>query len=364
MTGSNSSNNLKISQFPDKKYLPFFIQGLAVAATGWIAVSSVIDLQPGKVAVRINDITGSQEAITQPGWLIRVPLVHSVFSLDAAPQTFSMEGTSNISDLHVKELTVRASDGSNFHFDDTTLIFQLKGEEATNALRDSGLEAGYQVWMKPYVRSILRDEFGRESTIDVSNPTTYAQATNRAKTRLNEELGPHGLTVTQLVTPRPRFNGSYEEAIEQRNALGNEEQVIKSNLDRSNTERASRLAKIDQEKNKLIQEKQAQLESNLARARAAQEEAKRESDTYKINTIAEGQAEMSAAKQRAAELKLELKAKLSSKKAEIQAFRNQPVERVMERLGEKLEGVTIEIQPWADDSSPTRVRYEDYRNGE
>ena len=36
----------------------------------------------------------------------------------------------------------------------------------------------------------------------------------------------------------------------------------------------------------------------------------------------------------------------------------QPLERVMERLGERLEGVTIDIQPWANDSVPSRLQVE------
>ena len=42
----------------------------------------------------------------------------------------------------------------------------------------------------------------------------------------------------------------------------------------------------------------------------------------------------------------------------IDAFKTQPVERVMERIGEKLEGVTIDIQPWASDATPQRVQLE------
>ena len=63
----------------------------------------------------------------------------------------------------------------------------------------------------------------------------------------------------------------------------------------------------------------------------------------------------------AEQLKGELDAKYASRKAEIDAFRNQPIERVMERLGERLAGTTINIQPYADDATPSRVRYEEAR---
>jgi hypothetical protein len=316
---------------------------------------SVVDIEPGQAAVRLNRITGSQVAVTTPGWTMRIPFVHTVHILDAAPHTFSMQGETDSDALHVARLTVRASDGSNFHFEDTTIIFQLRPSDAVNAVRDSGPGDGFLSWMRPYARSILRDEFGRESTIDVSDPTTYEAATARAKDRLNQVLNPHGVLVSQLVTPRPKFNEAYEQAIEERNALGNQEQVIKSNLDRAGTERERRLAEVDQVQNHLIQERRAALESDLAKAITSQAQAKREADTYHIGKIAAGQAALSAAESAAKQIEAELEAKYQSRKAEIDAFRTQPVERVMERLATRLQNVTIHIQPYADDAAPQRL---------
>lgn len=351
---------MRIPSLPEK-FADWIWPVLAVLLTVFLLASSVVDIEPGEVAVRVNNLTGSQTPVVTPGWTTRIPFVHSLHILDGAPQSFAMRGEKDEGDLVVAQLTVRASDGSNFHFADTTVNFQLKGEEAVRAIRDGGQGDGFKTWMRPYVRSILRDEFGRESTIAVSNPTAYAQASERARDRLNKVLGPHGITVTQLVTPRPQFNEAYEHAIEERNRLGNELQVITSNLDRSATERDRRLAEVDQAKNREIQERRAALETDLARAVAELAETKRTADTYRIGKIAEGQAAYSAATQTATQLQAELDAKYASRRAEIEAFRNQPVERVMERLGERLSNVTIEIQPYADDATPARVRYEDVR---
>ncbi len=331
---------------------------LAALLTLVLLTFSVVDLEPGQAAVRVNNVTGAQTALTTPGWTTRLPFIHTVHILDAAPHTFSMQGDETVDQLHVERLTIRASDGSNFHFEDTTIIFQLRAAEAVTAVRDGGPGDGYLTWLKPYVRSILRDEFGRESTIDVSDPTTYETATQRAKDRLNEVLNPHGILVAQLVTPRPKFNDAYEHAIEERNALGNQEQVIKSNLDRASTERERRLAEVDQEQNHQIQERRAALESDLAKAITSQAQAKREADTYHIEKIAAGQAALSAAEGRAQQLEGELDAKYSARKSEIDAFRSQPVERVMEKLATRLANVTIHIQPYADDATPSRLSVE------
>jgi len=330
--------------------------GLMLAVT---AMRSCATVDAGEVAVRVNNITGSTEVITQPGLIMKLPFgIHSVYMLDVSPQTFHMRGPANKNVLEGRELSVRASDGSLFAFNDTTLLFRAIPDKADLTLRDSGLGRAYYEWMLPYARSILRDEFGRESTISVSNPTSFGQAEDRAKQRINKLLGQHGIEVTSIVTPRPRFTKEYEDLIEARNQTENQLAVIDSELARAKTERDRKLAEVERDQNKIIQTKRAELESTLATAVTAQVETRRQVDTYKIEKLAAGQASRSASQGKAEELKGQLDAQYTSKRAEIDAFRNQPVERVMERLGERLKGATIEIQPYRNDGSPQRVQLE------
>jgi regulator of protease activity HflC (stomatin/prohibitin superfamily) len=332
---------------------------LALVVLGVTLSSSFVVIQPGEVAVRINNLTGKRDTIVQPGLVMRAPFgLHSIYVVDASPQTFVMTGTKNTDDLHVSELTVRASDGSNFLFNDTTIIFQVLGDKAEDAVRDAGPSTAFRRWLRPYARSILRDEFGRESTITVSNPANFGAATERARTRLNALLEPHGIVVTQIVTPRPRFSDEYENLIESRNEADNQLVVISSDLARAGTDRSRRLAEVDRDQNRVIQEKRAELEAALATAVAEQAETTRQADGYRIDTVAKGQAALASAERRAAELRGQLTADLQAQKSSIDAFANQPVERVMERLGTKLSGVTIGIQPYARDGSPSRIQLE------
>ena len=325
-----------------------------IAALGF-AFFSVASIEPGQAGVRVNNFSGAMQDITQPGWVLALPGFHSLHILDAAPQTFTMRGETDEDILTVRELTVRASDGSNFHFDDVSLIFQLLPSQSIRAVTDAGPTDGFKQWLRPFARSVLRDEFGRESTLDVSDPTTYAAATNRARARLNEVLEPHGVTVTQLVTPRPRFNDDYERAIEERNRLGNEISVIKPKLERAETDRARALAEVGQTKNKEIQARRAKLESQLAESLAAQAQQRQVVDTARIAAIGEGQAALSAARQQARELEGQLAADFLARQSEIEAFRNQSVERVMQRLGDKLKDVTIDIIPFSNDANPSTL---------
>jgi membrane protease subunit HflC len=339
---------------------------IAAGAIAIVLVSfrSCATIEAGQVGVRINNITGSTEVITQPGLVLELPFgIHDVYIMDVTPQTFHLRGTENKSALEVRELDVRASDGSSFDFNDTTLLFRAIPGKADETLRDSGLGHAYYEWMLPYTRSILRDEFGRESTISVSDPTSFAKAEDRARQRLNKLLGQHGIEVTSIVTPRPRFSKDYEDLIENRNQTENQLAVIDSELQRAQTERDRKLAEVERDQNKIIQTKRAELESQLATAVTTQVETHREVDTYKIEKVAAGQAARSAAKSKADELKGQLQADYESRKAQIEAFRNQPVERVMERLGERLKGVTIEIQPFRNDGSPQRIQLQNVTGG-
>lgn len=324
-----------------------------------VALRSCATVDAGQVAVRVNNLTGSMEVITQPGLILRLPFgVHSVYMLDVSPQTFHLRGPADKGPLEGRELSVRASDGSMFAFNDTTLLFRAIPGKADLTLRDSGLGHAYYDWMLPYARSILRDEFGRESTISVSNPASFGQAEERTKKRINTLLGQHGIEVTSIVTPRPRFSKEYEDLIEARNQTENQLAVIDSELARAKTERDRKLAEVERDQNKIIQTKRAELETTLATAVTAQVETRRQADTYKIEKLGAGQAARSAAEGKAEELKGQLAADYAAKRAEIDAFRNQPVERVMERLGERLKGSTIEIQPYRNDGTPQRVQLE------
>mgnify|MGYP002619682320 CR=1 FL=1 len=330
---------------------------VAFVLTIIVSLTTFTVIEPGQVAVRVNNMTGSLDTIVRPGLVTKLPFgISSVHVIDASPQTFVMRGDRPVDELHVAELTVRASDGSNFLFNDTSLIFQVLGDQAQDVIRDAGPIDAFRRWMRPTVRSILRDEFGRESTISVSNPANFGAATERARARLNELLQPHGITVTQIVTPRPRFSEEYENMIEARNEAENQLAVITSELARAETDRRRRLAEVERDQNNLIQERRAALVAALATAVTEQAEAIRESDTYRIQKVAQGQAAKSAAERKAEELRGQLEAEYASQKASIDAFRTNPAERVMERLGSKLAGVTIEIQPWASDATPSRVQ--------
>src|SRR5258708_33618859 len=98
-----------------------FLRGTGGAASRiWIAAGAIVialvafrsctSIEAGQVAVRVNNITGSMEVITQPGLVVKLPFgIHEVYVLDVTPQTFHLRGATNKSALEARELEVRAS---------------------------------------------------------------------------------------------------------------------------------------------------------------------------------------------------------------------------------------------------------------
>jgi hypothetical protein len=320
-------------------------------------MSSFSQVEPGEVGILLNRLSGSETVLDRPGMVLTFPLMHDLYIIEAQPQTLYLEGTEETEDYsRLPKLTVRANDGSNFWFERMTIQYQVVAEMSSTVLHERGEGEHFREWLLPTVRSILRDEFGRQSTRDVSNPATYNAATADAERELNAALEPHGIRVINVDTPEPRFNPEYEETIEDRNTANNQLRVISEELERARTERARLLAQLDQARNQQYQQRRAALEGQLAQARASRE--RRLADAQGTLTRTEGLAlsQLDRANARAVELRAQMEAELAQVAARIRALESNGVEAVMRELARRLEGVRIDIQPYQNDPAPQSLR--------
>ena len=125
--------------------------------------------EPDTVALRASDLFAPAARIERymDRWLDRRPLPENL--RDAVRYALLGPGK-RLRPI----LTVRASDGSNFRIDDLTILYEVIPGEAGKVLHDSGPGTGFkEEWIKAYARSILRDEFGRYTAVDVADPTVY-----------------------------------------------------------------------------------------------------------------------------------------------------------------------------------------------
>jgi hypothetical protein len=190
-----------------------------------------------------------------------------------------------------KALTVRANDGSNFYFDHLEIHYQIVAEKARLVIEANGPGGAYNKQLvATHAREVLRDEFGKYSFLEIADPTSYGKATTDARTRLNAVLEEYGVTVTQIITPKPQFETRVEKAIEDRQNADQEVEVQVEKRRKLEQEAGLKVQAVEQTKNAEYQSLIAELE---ARTKAAQNKllaVKREADTYYIDQIAQGAA--------------------------------------------------------------------------
>lgn len=264
-----------------------------------------IEIRPGEVAVFYNN-TGlgllgpPQRAEREQGVKTFFPGLQSVIVLEAKPQILVMgsepQGKRGLfSDADavnvVEPLTVRASDGSNLYFDGLEVHYQINRAEPQHVIETSGPGDAYKQYVvRTHVREVLRDAFGAYSFLEVANPTSYGTATTDAKNILNERLEPYGIVITQIVTPKPKFDPRVEKAIEDRQNAEQEVAVQEEKRNKLKQESALKVQEVEQSKNSEYQSLVANLEAQKKAAENKLIEVKREADKYHIDRVAEARA--------------------------------------------------------------------------
>ena len=270
-----------------------------------------VEVEPGEVAVKYNN-TGfalfgeGSTVIKEQGVISFMPLFQRVEKLDIRPQIFTMLGTdAEVKTTHrgslgttttpnhnrTKRLTVRAADGSNFYFERVEIHYQVVPSMAGEVIRQNGRGDDYK-WraMRVHSRGILRDEFGKHSFIDISNPQNYAEAITTAKLALNKRLEDLGIEVTTILISKPKFDQRVETAIEDRQESEQEVEVQEEKRNKLRQQKGRRVQQVEQEKNAEYQQLLGELAAQKQQAQNALIAAKREADKYFIDREASGVA--------------------------------------------------------------------------
>jgi regulator of protease activity HflC (stomatin/prohibitin superfamily) len=316
----------------------------------------IIEVKDTEVAVVVNYLTGSEEIINQPGYTIFFPLVSQAFVFDKSPNKFMMEGERDINANHVSKLTVRANDGSNFWFETLEIQYRIIPGKADVVLHDSGPgDAFKQNWVRAFARSVLRDEFGRYSAEEVADPSTYNEATQEAQIRLNNMLDPHGISIIQIITPKPKFEERYERAIEDRKVANQEVEKLKARALQLERERERRLAGIERDKATDYEQLLGTLEANRISAEKDAVRTRKDADAYNIEISATGRSTEKRLLQEARGLEQQARKEAEGLQAKVEALAARGDILVREALADKLARIRFEIVPYRRDPAPTRV---------
>lgn len=335
--------------------LGVLIVALLMGLSGRLGIVTVADDQ---VAVKVSYLTRGHEVITTPGFKIYMPLIEEVFLFDKSPQKFLMEGDRELNDNHVPHLTVRASDGSNFRFDTLEIQYHLIPGSADVVLNDSGPGNAFKGrWIKSYARAILRDEFGRYSSEEVANPTTYGVARDDSTRRLNDLLRPHGIEILQLVTPKPRFDDAYEQAIEDRKVADQDVERLIAMEDQLRQEREQSLAQVEKEKEIEMRSLRGDLERSRLEAERDSIRIKKSADAYAVERRAQGEAQRAQMIAEARGLTEKYTKEAEGLVAKAKALEHRGEVVVREALVKKLASIRFTLLPYSRDSSPVRLEH-------
>jgi len=378
----------KAAQFDPKKLMQYsgaFISLLAMLLVVFIVKAGMRNVSENECCVWVNYLTGAKTSDDSAGYKIFMPFLQRVYVFDKSPQKFSMEGKNYItrsggaSDFipfrgkgkkqpmpnRSPELRVRANDGSEFWFQEMVIHYSIIPSMAHVVLDDSGPGDAYKNrWIKSYARSILRDEFGRYSAIDMSSGNKYSVATTEARQRLNDMLKPHGIHVSLIQTPRPSFPAEYEKAIRDRNTAEQEIKRLETLKKQLEKQREQRLAEIDRKKGVALEELLGELEAEKIRAEKAEVLRTKAADAYAIQRKGEGEAFMKGKVRFAEGLREKYLKEVEGLRAKAEALAKQGDIIVRELLAKKLANIVFDLVPYSVDSLPTRVQLERVGGGE
>lgn len=351
----------KMPKLPRK--LLGFVGGLIILL--FVAIGAVVSGRAGiveisdrEVAVIVNYVTGNEEVVNRPGYRIFIPFLEQAFKFDKSPQEFVMEGDRDIDDNHVRKLTVRAKDGSNFWFESLTIQYRLIPSSANIVLNDSGDGNAFkQNWVRTFARSILRDEFGKFSAEEVADQSNYTSATEISTMRLNEALDSHGIEIIEIITPKPKFEDRYEAAISQRKVANQEVEKLKEKALQLIQERERRLADIERDKATDYELLLGVLEAEKIAAERTAVQVRKSAEAAKISTSAKGLATESRMLQEAEGLTEQARKEAEGLTARVAALAARGQVLVREKLAEKFGRIQFEIVPYRRDPAPVRIEH-------
>jgi regulator of protease activity HflC (stomatin/prohibitin superfamily) len=338
-----------------KRLLPFLI---IIAALVFLATTLRMhqEISAEQVGVKVNYVSGEQDIITQPGIKFYLPIVEEIYVLDKTPNKFVMEGNEDTDANHVRKLTVRANDGSNFFFDSLEIQYQILTADAGRVLNESGPgEEFKQFWIRAMARSVLRDEFGKFSVEEVTDPTTYGAAIESSQQRLNDMLKPHGILIVQLICPKPKFDAKYERAIEERKVANQEVERLKAQREKLMNARNTQLASVNSEKEVAKQELTGDLESARLAAEQARIATEKSADAYKIEREQAATALLQEAQIQAKALSVKYTSEIDGLRKEIGAYADNGRSIVWREYARKIAAMRVDVVPYQQDPAPDRV---------
>jgi hypothetical protein len=325
--------------------LVFSYLGLRMLA-GNDSLRTIRDHQAG---VFVNHVSGESTAIDVPGVRPFVPFLQEVLTFDKRPVEYLMSQNVLVSANEVPRLLVRARDGSIYSFNHVAIQYAVNTARMATVLRDSGVGEGYKErLMNTFARTILREEFGRFTALEILLPDNKQTATVSAKERLAQALAPHGVDLLELSVSKPTFPEAFEKTIERRKVADQETERKRQEIEVLLAGKDQRLANAVQQKELELQRVRGELVQELEQAKRAAVRKRYEAEQYFDARTQAGEYELrqkaGLAQQRTERYTKEAEAF----QAQTEALAQQGAEAVRAALVDRLPNIEFELRPYND----------------
>ncbi len=360
-----SSNSPKIQQLPQipiKVVAPaifVFFAAIIVLATFFTGVTVI---QPGEVALIKNNLFGTETKKLTNGTIVHLPFgITQVYRIDKKVQSIEMTGNPNRGDRRGDDsVQVKTNDGSNVNID-VTVQFGVIPDKIDELIKQVGRgnrfkgDAGI---IRAYARSIIRDELGKMSVVEIAEPVERNRRVDDAKVRMNKEIKKFSMVVTMLSATNPRFNIEYQNMINDRKGA---EQDIRNEIEAQQTaltEQAMKKAEAEREKKIAIRKSEGELNAIKISAEAEAERIVREASGKAYAMKKEGERSLAVAKNDATAIAVEGLSRAEGLRKLAEAYDKGGDALVREALSDKFKGVKVEGRPYSISSNIDRFMLE------
>ena len=234
-----------------------------------------------EVGVRFNKITRSTEVLGQGATYFFMPLINDWATYDTSTQSLIMSAKQAEGDRREKDdLRFKTRDGNDIETDVTVRwrIDQAKAAQIWQLVAPS-TEALKETLIRPQARSYVRDVLNRLDSEEYYNPDLRFAAARDAGDLLARQLKPYGIIVEQVILGDFSFKPDYQRLINQRKEAEKQAEKLEAQI----------LATQESNKAKL-QNKIAEMTSQLTIAQGSFEQAKRAADAYLVQRKQAAQA--------------------------------------------------------------------------
>jgi len=239
-----------------------------------------------EIGIKINDITGAIEVVSESGTVIYNGLISSFYLIDTADQRLEMTADPQRGDRRQQDdLRIKTVDGSDV-FVDLTINYGVSRDKVDVVALTSGLGDAYKLkWVRDYSRSVCRTVFGEMTTEEFYDASIREEKANKAKDELNKILNPFGIEVRKVIPEKFRFHQEYEEKIRAKKLADQEveEQISKANA--AQQDQIFRTVEATKKKEVFLATIDGQMQQLIVQAKANADKSIKEAEAYSVQTM-------------------------------------------------------------------------------